>query len=140
MRILIDTNVVLDFLSVNEGFENDAAQIFELAVENKAVELVSASAITDLYYVLRKRYQSTEEAQDKLENLRKYLHVLPVTESDIDRAMRRRWKDFEDAVQYTVAETNHVDYIITRDRKGYEESAIPVMAPKEFIEKIITEI
>ena len=140
VRILIDSNVIFDYLSVNKGFEEDATKIFELAIQKKAVELMSASAVTDIYYVLKKRYSSPSRALEELKIIREYIQVLPVTERDIDRAIERNWKDFEDAVQYTVAETNAVDYIITRDIKGYEETGIPVMQPREFIKKVIPKI
>ena len=47
----------------------------------------------------------------------------------------RNWKDFEDAVQYTVAESNGIDCIITRNIKDFEEQEIPCLSPKEFVEK-----
>ena len=58
-----------------------------------------------------------------------------MTGEDIDKAFNRNWKDFEDAVQYTVAESNGVDCIITRNKKDFEEDAITILTPGEFIEK-----
>ena len=136
MRLLIDTNVVLDYLGTNEGFSDEAEQIFELALQRKAIELVSASAITDIYYVLRRAVKDRETAIEKLKSIRKVIGILPVTESDIDKAISRNWKDFEDAVQYSVAETNGVDYIISRDINGFEERLIPCFSPKEFLKMI----
>ena len=60
---------------------------------------------------------------------------MAVTEKDIDTAFSRDWKDFEDAVQYTVAENNGVDCIITRNKKDFEENKIPCYSPAEFLEK-----
>ena len=134
MKLLIDTNIVLDYLGANIGFSNDAEKIFELALTHKAVELVSASAVTDIYYVLRRAVKDRQEALRKLKDLREVIGILPVLESDIDKAINRNWKDFEDAVQYSVAESNGVDYIITRDVKGYEEKAIPSYSPSHFLE------
>lgn len=136
MRLLLDTNVVLDYLSVNEGFQEEAEAIISLAVEGDAVELVSASAVTDIYYILRRALKDKSKAMERLSDLRQLIHILPVTEKDIDIAMERNWSDFEDAVQYTVAESNQVDYIITRDAKGFEEHLIPSLTPAEFLKKI----
>ena len=58
-----------------------------------------------------------------------------MTEQDIDKAFSRNWKDFEDAVQYTVAEANGVDCIITRNKGDFEEDRIPCYTPVEFIDK-----
>lgn len=58
-----------------------------------------------------------------------------VTERDIDTAFARNWKDFEDSVQYTAAEANNVDCIVTRDKTDFEENEIPSYSPLEFVEK-----
>ena len=140
MKILIDTNVALDYLGANKGFEEDATAIFELALEKKAIELVSASAVTDIYYILKKAVKDRKQTIARFKEFREYVHILPVTESDIDKALERDWKDFEDAVQYTVAETNGVDYIVSRNTKDFEEAQIPCLTPKDFIAKVIQEL
>lgn len=71
--------------------------------------LVSSSAITDILYVLRRAVKDRNLVREKYESFRKKISILPVTEKDIDTAFARDWKDFEDAVQYTVAESNGVD-------------------------------
>ena len=54
MRLLLDTNIICDFLGVNKGFSEAAEKIIQLSIDNEAIELVSASAMTDIYYVLRR--------------------------------------------------------------------------------------
>lgn len=73
--------------------------------------------------------------REKYESFRKKISILSVTEKDIDTAFARDWKDFEDAVQYTVAEANAVDCIITRNKNDFEEDEIPCYMPQEFLEK-----
>ena len=73
--------------------------------------------------------------REKYESFRKKISILSVTEKDIDTAFARDWKDFEDAVQYTVAEANGVDCIITRNKNDFEEDEIPCYTPQEFLEK-----
>ena len=77
----------------------------------------------------------TSRNPNKYKGFRSKISILPVTEADIDKAFSRNWKDFEDAVQYTVAETNNVDCIITRNKKDFEEDNIPKYEPTEFLEK-----
>lgn len=74
------------------------------------------------------------EAQDRILGLMEFLSVLNVTEQDIRAALKLRWKDFEDAVQYAVAMFNGVDAIITRNAKDFERQDIPVMTPGEFLD------
>ena len=133
MRVLLDTNIVLDYLGANQGFTDDAEQVFDLASERKDIQLVSSSAITDILYVLRRALKDREMVRRKYHSFRKRISILSVTEQDIDKAFDRDWKDFEDAVQYTVAESNHVDCIITRNKNDFEEDLIPCYTPREFI-------
>ena len=110
MRLLLDTNIICDFLGVNKGFSEAAGKIIQLSIDNEAIELVSASAMTDIYHVLRRETKDVKKTVSQLQRLRSLIGILPVTEEDIDIALSRGWKDFEDAVQYTVAESNHIDY------------------------------
>ncbi|MBQ6482838.1 MAG: hypothetical protein IJI45_17175, partial [Anaerolineaceae bacterium] len=84
-----------------------------MASKRNDIKLVSSSAITDIIYVLKRAVRDRELVRRKYESFRRRISILAVTEQDIDRAFERDWKDFEDAVQYTVAESNHIDCIIT---------------------------
>jgi len=138
MRVLLDTNIVLDYLGANQGFTEEAGKVFDLADERKDIKLVSSSSITDILYVLRRAVKDRDLVRRKYESFREKISILSVTENDIDTAFARDWKDFEDAVQYTVAESNGVDCIITRNKGDFEEDKIPCYSPQEFIE-IFTE-
>lgn len=133
MRVLLDTNIVLDYLGANEGFTDDAEKVFDLASKREDIKLVSSSAITDILYVLRRAVKDRVLVRQKYESFRRRINILSVTEKDIDTAFARDWKDFEDAVQYTVAESNGVDCIISRNKKDFEEDRIPCYSPQEFL-------
>ena len=135
MRVLLDTNVVLDYLGTNQGFTDDAEKVFTLAEKRNDIKLVSSSAITDIIYVLKRAVKDMNIVQQKYKSFRNRISILSVTEQDIDKAFSRNWKDFEDAVQYTVAEANGVDCIITRNKGDFEEDRIPCYTPVEFIDK-----
>ena len=134
MKVLLDTNVVLDYLGANQGFTEDAEKVFDLAARRNDIKFVSSSAITDILYVLRRAVKDRELVKRKYSSLRKRISILAVTERDIDKAFARDWKDFEDAVQYTVAESNGVDGILSRNKADFEEQQIPCYTPREFLE------
>lgn len=134
MKVLLDSNVVLDYLGANQNFTDEAEKVFDLAARRKDIKLVSSSAITDILYVLRRAVKDREAVRRKYESFRKKISILSVTERDIDTAFARNWRDFEDAVQYTVAESNGVDCIVTRNKKDVEEDRIPIYSPTEFVE------
>ena len=133
MRLLIDTNVILDYLLSREGFHEQAKELFDLVKFKKDFEFVSSSAVTDIFYHLNRALRDSFEAQDQIRELIQVLSALNVTEQDIRTALDMRWKDFEDAVQYAVALANHVDAIITRNVKDFERTDIPVLTPGEFL-------
>ena len=136
MRLLIDTNVILDYLLNNPGFGDDANEIFALSTEVETYEFVSSSAITDIFYVARKAWHNSFAAQQVISDLMDFLTILEVGKEDIEMALSLHWKDFEDAVQYAVALSNNVDFIISRNSKDFESQVIPVLTPKEFLNSI----
>lgn len=125
-------------MAQTRGFTEEAGKVFDLVDERKDIKLVSSSSITDILYVLRRAVKDRDLVRRKYESFREKISILSVTENDIDTAFARDWKDFEDAVQYTVAESNGVDCIITRNKGDFEEDKIPCYSPQEFIE-IFTE-
>lgn len=135
MKVLLDTNIILDYLGANQGFTDLAEKVFDLATKREDIKFVSSSAITDILYVMRRAVKDRKLIREQYEGLRSKISILPVTEQDIDIAFARDWKDFEDAVQYTVAESNNVDCIVSRNTADFEEHEIPCLSPSEFIER-----
>ena len=149
MRLLIDTNIVLDFLLRRDGTK-PAKELFEMALLKDEDEFVTASSVTDIMYIFtlsedkknkslpedRKltKHQISMEVQRKMESLLSFLKVLPVTDDNVHEALSLRWDDGEDALQYIVALRNSVDAIITRNKKDFVDSSIRVMTPEEFLE------
>ena len=133
MRLLIDTNVILDYLLSRGGFREQAKELFDLVKYGEHFEVLSSSAVTDIFYHLNKELRNSFQAQDQIRELMKIVSVLTVSEQDIRAALDMRWKDFEDAVQYAVALSNRVDAVISRNVKDFEGKEIAVMTPGEFL-------
>lgn len=133
MKLLIDTNIILDFLQKREPYYEDASAIFQLSVDNEVIECVTASSITDIYYLVNKEFKDVKKTKERIQDLLELITILDVTNKDIHDAIRSEWKDFEDSLQYIVALHNSVDAIITRNTKDFSESSIPIYSPKEFL-------
>ena len=131
MRILIDTNVALDFFCKRNDFEN-AKIIWKLCAEEKVEGFVSASAITDIFYILKK-YFEREMIYSILEMFLSAVNVGDVSSYEILEALKKRSKDFEDTVQSECAVSYEADYIITRDPKGFIDSTVKAVSPDEFL-------
>jgi predicted nucleic acid-binding protein len=133
MVILIDSNVVLDFMLKNEGFYEDAEDVLVLAESGEVEGYVSASAITDIFYVARKALGDKEKALGLIRSLLANVHVAAVDENVICSAVDSNWGDFEDAVQYSAGVRLDAEYIVTRDIKGFAESSIKVVTPGDLL-------
>jgi len=134
MRIFIDTNIVLDFALGREPFASVARRLFDKIDENKVNACITASSITDIYYILKKS-RPHEEVILFLKELVQNVRMLDVSAEIVGTALYSVFKDFEDAVQYYAAEYNDIEVIVTRNTKDYQLSAIPVMNAQEFLEK-----
>ena len=136
MKILVDANVALDVLLERQPFYISGVQV--LGLSKGGIELfLSASTITDVYYIIRKARGSKEIAVSLLKNLLASVDVAAVTGSEIRRAIDLEWKDFEDAVQYAAGENLAVDYIVTRNTSDFTSAALPVVTPDELLNIVI---
>lgn len=133
MRIFVDTNVVVDFLTHRPDFYEPAASIFQLVKEDAVSCIVSSLTIVNCAYLMRKIYGK----QGILKKLSLFMHMLdisPIDQNVIARAMQSGPYDFEDAVQYQSSLVEQADLIITRDKKGFRDCSLPVMTPVEFLQ------
>jgi len=139
MNVLIDTNVVLDQLVKREPFYENAERIRLLSEKGLITSYISASAVTDIYYIARKELGDKNTAIDLLNDLLKTTNVAAVTETSIHEALNLKWDDFEDAVQYVAGQNVSADYIITRNSNDFSGSKIDVISPEDFLKKITSQ-
>lgn len=135
MRVLIDTNVILDILQKREPFFTDSYRALRRALENDAECLISASAATDIFYVLRKSLGSAQQSKEHIDQLAQVVNFADVQGMDIHTALMRAMPDFEDAVVDAVAERSGASYILTRNIKDFTGSVVPAILPADFLNK-----
>ena len=133
MKILVDTNVILDILLKRSSFYQDSFAIFQLIDQERIAGYITASVITDIFYIANKETKKAETVYVGIENLTSLFSIAVVSEATITNALALRWNDFEDAVQFIAAKENNVDYIITRNEADFKNSDIPCMSPTDFI-------
>ena len=137
MKILVDANVALDILLQRQPFYVTGIQI--LGLSKSGIELyISASTITDLYYIIRRELKSKEISTQLLKNLIINVDIAAVSGSEIRKAIDLDWGDFEDAVQFVVGESLAVDYLVTRNTSDFISTTIPVVTPADLL-RIITD-
>lgn len=130
MKILLDTNVVLDFLLQRETFVKDAREIMLLVSEEKVQGFLCPTTITTIYYIMRKSF-SENECLKAIKELLGFFEVTKVDKNTLLQSIKNSSGDFEDSVVYTSA--TNIDIIITRDKKGFRKCTKKVLTPKEFV-------
>ena len=139
MKLLIDTNVVLDVLLRREPFFRTAAEVLNLTQRDEVREYVSASAITDIYYIANKQMKDRDAVRDLLKRLLMVVSVAAVSEWEIQNALNLAWGDFEDSVQYSVVLLNEMDGIVTRNPSDYQDANIRIWLPEQALELFANE-
>ena len=133
MRVLLDTNVLLDYLLYRKGYD-DAEQVLQECVQFKIEGYVAAHSIPNIFFILRKVY-TEDERRDILANLTSFLSVAEINHEMIVSALtRREFCDFEDCLQDECASIVGADFIVSQNIKDYVNSRVPAISPKDFIQ------
>lgn len=133
MKILVDTNIIIDALTGRKPFREMAERIFMLAANQIEDMYITASSATDIYYLTRKYLHSTDQAKNTMSKLYELFLILDVTSNDCREALSSGVKDYEDAVAASCADRNRMDYIVTRNIKDYEHSKVKAVLPDELL-------
>lgn len=130
-KLFLDTNIVIDLLDKREPFCYDAVRLFTMAYNKKMQLLVSPMTYATASFLLRKH--GPEEVRRLLNNFRLLSRVTTANERTVDESLVSQFADFEDALQYYSALTAKAEAIITRNKKDFANSKIPVMTAGEYL-------
>ncbi|MDX2212683.1 MAG: PIN domain-containing protein [Oculatellaceae cyanobacterium bins.114] len=133
MRVLIDTNIILDFLLQREPFFQNADLLFQAIDSGRVVGCVTATSLTDVFYIARKHTGSIEQARQAILEILTALEICPVNRVILESAFVSGLADFEDAVQIACAVAQRLDAITTRD-VNFSSTLIPVLTIEKVLE------
>lgn len=132
-RYFLDTNILLDFLGNRQPFGKYALEIFNKSRLKEWQLWTSDNSILTSYYIISKEIGEAE-SRIKIGRLINYLEIQPSQKAQILQALNSDFKDLEDAVQYFCASSiSKLEGIITRNKKDFKSSQIPVFEPWEVI-------
>jgi len=134
MKVLIDSDVCIDFLTGRAPHFTYAQKLFWKAEEKLLDAVVSPESFSNIFYLLRKFY-NVELIVTKLSEMRSLVEVEDLRGSAIDQALLAGWSDFEDAIQHFYAIDSSCEAIITRNARDYKKAKLQVFTPFEFIEQ-----
>ncbi|MGC7871346.1 type II toxin-antitoxin system VapC family toxin [Desulfosporosinus sp. SYSU MS00001] len=132
MNVLIDTNVILDALMRRTPFNVLAERLFLAVAEDKLKGSITASSVTDIYYLFNKHIHDTVKAREALSNLFSLFEILDVTQTDCEKALTLPLGDYEDALIVTCAKRRKAELIITRNPSDFKNAPITVITPDDF--------
>lgn len=133
MKVMIDTNVVLDVFLQREPFFQASYEVMKQSALEKLEGFISASAATDIYYLLRRSLKDDTLAKDSMEKLLQLVGIADALGEDVYAAVASNMSDFEDALVASIAERCKMEYIITRNVKDYTDSPVKAITPEAFL-------
>lgn len=135
MRVLLDTNVVLDALLGREPFRVDADAIVEAIKEGRVLGYVTATTLTDIFYITRKKTGAVV-AKQYVSDILAAMQICTVDIAILQAAVASELSDLEDAVQLACAVANNVDAIVTRNFAGFVDSPVPIKSAGEVLAEL----
>lgn len=131
MRVFVDTNVLMDFVCRREPFVEDAKRLFAMGYMGEVTLLTSALSLVNVMYVAHK--YNHDEVRESLIAVAKFVEVCDLEGSTVVEMLSSGWSDYEDATQNRTAMLAMADCIVTRNKKDFATSALPVYTVPELL-------
>ena len=135
MKVLIDTNIIMDVLANREGFAEPASQLFKLCEVGKVQGCVYALSIANIAYIMRKELDRSQ-IEEVISKLGAIFTIADMKADDLKKAAVQPIDDFEDALQSVCASRVKADFIVTRNLKDFKNSKVMAIKPSELIERM----
>lgn len=131
-KVVLDTNIVLDYLSSKREHHHDAVDLLETLFCDDDEPIVPAGCIKDAYYILCRHYHDEGLVRMRLDGFRRVVQVAELTNAIFDLAFSSDEPDLEDGIVRATAELHDAVAIITRDARAYRGSTVPSMDARSY--------
>ena len=136
MRVLVDTNVIIDWLLNRVKNGKDAETAMRYIIAGNAEGYVTSHSLTDLYFCIRKEF-SKQDRQKLLRFIVSKFHIISEDEIDFKTVLLEEdLADLEDSLQMQCAKKENLDYIITENIKDFLNSTVKVLSTSDFLSLI----
>lgn len=136
MKLFFDTNILMDIVFERPICIDEEGKILQLAYKEQLQIVVSALSFVNTIYVAKKYDKSIDDVKKVLYSLSKHINVIDISGKSAVDMLSNAWNDYEDGLQYLCAMNSKSDIIITRNKKDFKLSNIPVYTPQEFLDLI----
>ena len=135
MNLYLDTNILIDLVANRKPYSKWSFKIFKDQKQGRWNLTTSANSILTTFYIVEKQVGG-KKAKQTIKVLLSRLEIQPIEKTNLLTGLTANFKDYEDAVQYDCAlSCTHIDYIVTRNKRDFKNSAIPIISSEElFIE------
>lgn len=135
MKVLIDTNVILDVLCNRPDFVETSSKIWKYCEVKQIEGYISALSVPNIVYILRKEL-TPEKTQELIKKIMLIFDIIELKSADFKNASEMLTSDYEDALQMCCANRIKADYIATRNIRDFKDSKIPALKPSELLERL----
>lgn len=137
MKILFDTNIILDVLLDREPFSDLALKLVSKAEKKEIKGYLGATTVTTIYF-LASKVAGKKKADLEISKLLSIFQIAPVNKSVLTEAIKSKFSDFEDAVLHEAAKQSRVQGIVTRNPKDFKNATLSIFNPEELYKMLIS--
>jgi predicted nucleic acid-binding protein len=135
MKVLLDTNVLLDVVEKREPFFSDSFEVFMKSARREIEAVIGAGSVTDIYYIARRNCKNAGQALGYIIDMLKVVTPVDTKAADLQEAIKLDFADFEDAVVAATAARENADFIVTRNAGDFTKSPVPAISPADFLKR-----
>ena len=135
MKVLIDTNIILDVLCGRAEFIEASSRVWKYCEINKLSGVISALSVPNIVYILRKELDP-DKTKEIIDRILLIFDVAELKAEDLRKAAEMKTFDFEDAIQMCCADRINADFIVTRNIRDFVSSPVPAVKPSELLDRI----
>ena len=135
MKVLIDTNIILDVLCDRTEFLEASSRVWKYCEINKISGVISAISVPNIVYILRKELDP-DKTKEIIDRLLLIFDVAELKAEDLRKAAEMKTSDYEDAIQMCCADRINADFIVTRNIRDFVSSPVPAVKPSELLDRI----
>ena len=135
MKLVFDTNVILDVLAKREPFFADSLKALDLIGRKDVSGAITANILTDVFFLYQKHQPDRAKRKEAIRTLMNALEVLDTTRNVCLLALDSAMSDFEDAVVAESAKLCPADFIVTRDAHGFDDSPVEAITPTDLLRR-----
>lgn len=136
MKVYVDTNILIDLICSREPFLKPAQSLFYQGCIGNCTLIMSALSFVNTMYIGRKYKFSPVELAEKLNGVAQIARIVDLKAYTVQWALSCDWNDYEDATQFKSAALESADCIVTRNKKDFSLSSLPVYSVEELLDRI----